>query len=128
MTARRWTAALALSFCLPLLACQEDDGEIDLEPGPATQGVPGAAGEITPGTWDTDLDDRVNREEFDAWWTEQEQAGTPPGVEADRNGDGVVSEEERREAWFDHLDSDGDGALDAAEREAVDGGSAGAGG
>ena len=118
MTGRRWARTLAAVLCLPLSACGGDE-DLDLEPGPATEGVPGAAGSITPGQWDTDLDDRVDRDEFPGWWREQAPTEDRQPGASGGEADAALPEDEGLDAWFDRLDVDGDGSLDAAERAAL---------
>ncbi|MFP4622799.1 MAG: hypothetical protein ACLFRX_01340 [Gemmatimonadota bacterium] len=137
MRSARRLLGLAL---VPLLACGEGeagDEALELEPGPATRGVPGAAGSITLDKWDTDLDGQLSRDEFDAWWAEHGPLPVPDTTDVDEqpvadelaegfqrhdivgrvdvDADQTTDDKELRDWWFDFLDRNDDGRIDATE-------------
>lgn len=125
---------LALVALVPLTACGDGDPGDDapeLAPGPATEGLPGAAGSMTLEQWDDDLDGALSREEFGAWWEAQESGADALAEgfqrhdvvgQAEVDPDTLTSDDELRDRWFDRLDADNDGRIDATEWEAWQGG------
>lgn len=116
---------LIVAAVLPIGGCGGDAGSDDdrLEPGPATRGVPGAAGSMTLELWDTPPDRPLADEDFHAWDTDRDGAldleevrgGLDRNEVYDPDRPDVPETDELGRLWLERWDADGDGRIDAVE-------------